>query len=170
MEREGLIWSPLLGERARVRGTAILGNLEAHPKRPTALHPLTVHGERGPHMVPSPWGEGKGEGPRDSRQPGSSPEKTHCPPLAHGSRRGGLIWSPLLGERARVMGTAILGNLEAHPKRPTALHPLTVHGERGPHMVPSPWGEGQGEGDRDSRQSGSSPEKTHCPPLAHGSR
>src|SRR5947209_18340238 len=33
------------GERARVRGTAILDNLEAHPKRPAALHSPPVHGE-----------------------------------------------------------------------------------------------------------------------------
>src|SRR5207302_7965463 len=86
----------------------------------------------------------KGEGDRDSRQPGSSPEKASCPPLAGGS------W----GER---------------PEPIRALHPCTNGKGQRRGAIPSPWGEGQGEGDRDSRQRGSSPEKARCPQLAHGS-
>src|SRR5437899_908127 len=37
---------PLLGERARVRRTAILDNLEAHPKRPAALLSPTSQSSR----------------------------------------------------------------------------------------------------------------------------
>src|SRR5256885_5709177 len=88
---------------------------------------------------PSPWGEGKGEGDRDVRKPKPFDEnRTQLNRSGLGRGRtldlvfshspfgtaldAPLIWSPLLEERARVRGTAILDNLEAHPKRPAALH------------------------------------------------
>src|SRR5437868_2334525 len=75
--------NPPLGERARVRGTAI------GPEPIRALHPCTNGKGQRRGAIPSPWGEGEGEGDRDSRQPGSSPEKASCPPLADASWGGG---------------------------------------------------------------------------------
>src|SRR5947209_18240511 len=83
---------PLLGERARVRGTAILDKLEAHPKRPAALHSPAVHGENARNQFPHCTHE--------QTETGSDAERY-----------------PLLGERARERGIAILDTWKLTRKR-----------------------------------------------------
>src|SRR5207237_3729752 len=93
-----LIWSPLLGERARVRGTAILDNLEAHPERPAALHSPTVHGENArnhfAHCTHEPTETGQRRGGIPSQRARGSTWAFHIHRLVR--------TTPHLGESVRV--------------------------------------------------------------------